>query len=86
MTAHIQQPWAPDHHLYLLARTESRPAPTGTNGEQWMEYRHTGKVTIVCACGYNTGLVDAPTGLDYEALAAEHASTMGPFTRLGRTG
>ncbi|MFD6725888.1 hypothetical protein ACWHA6_37850 [Streptomyces anthocyanicus] len=77
--------WTLDHHLYVLARTESRPTTPNTEGDTWRECRHTGMVTVVCACGYTSGLVDPTTLPSVDTLTAAHPSTAGPFTRLGPT-
>ncbi|WP_326729721.1 hypothetical protein [Streptomyces phaeochromogenes] len=63
------EPWALDHHLHTLAQSEARPGADG-----WMERRPTGKVWILCPCGYSTGLVDKAELPDIEALRAEHPS------------
>ena len=51
-------PWALDHLVHLIAQTESRPGSLTDEGEQWMERQQTGKVMVVCNCGYNSGLID----------------------------
>ncbi|MEW2424848.1 hypothetical protein AB0911_30410 [Streptomyces nigra] len=51
-------PWTLDHQVHLFAQTESRPGTLTDEGEQWMERQPTGKVMVVCQCGYNSGLID----------------------------
>ncbi|MEU7399727.1 hypothetical protein [Streptomyces sp. NPDC044948] len=85
MTTATEQPWTLDHHLYVLPRIESRPLPPDTDGNHWTERRHTGKATVVCACGYTTGLVDTTDLPDRATLTAAHPSTRDPFTRLDDT-
>ena len=65
---HTSQPWTMDHDLSLLAQTQSRPGDDG-----WMERRPTGKVRAVCACGYDTGLVERSELPSYEQLEAQHS-------------
>lgn len=68
------QPWTIDHSVHLFAQTESRPGPVTDEGEQWMERQHTGKVNVVCACGYTSGLIDGAEAEELvETLATEHA-------------
>lgn len=50
--------WTLDHQLHALAQTETRPGPLTDEGERWMDRQHTGKVMIVCTCGYSSGLID----------------------------
>ena len=66
------EPWTTDHRLHVLNQIEARPGQPNDKGERWMERRLTGKVTAVCSCGYNTGLVDRSQVSDVEQLAAEH--------------
>jgi hypothetical protein len=61
-------PWTLDHQVHLFARTESRPGPLTAEGERWMERRQTGKVMVVCTCGYSSGLIDSA---DLERTVAE---------------
>lgn len=64
--------WVLDHNIHLFARTEFRPDSL-TEGERWMERRQTGKVMVVCSCGYSSAPIDH-TELRplLEQLADEH--------------
>lgn len=69
-------PWALDHLVHVFAQTESRPGPLTDEGERWMERQQTGKVMVVCTCGYSSGLIDHAELEDTVAsLAAEHTPT-----------
>jgi hypothetical protein len=71
-----EQPWTLDHEVTLFAQTESRPGPLTDEGEQWMERQHTGKVHVVCQCGYASGLIDrTELKATVTAVQAEHPST-----------
>ncbi|MFE3857794.1 hypothetical protein ACFXPN_42485 [Streptomyces griseorubiginosus] len=67
------EPWTLDHQVHLFAQTESRPGPLTDDGGRWMERQPTGKVHIVCQCGYASGLIDR-TELEstVAGLAADH--------------
>lgn len=66
-------PWTLDHQVHLFAQTESRPGPLTDEGEQWMERQQTGKVMVVCNCGYSSGLIDRIELEDtMAALTPEH--------------
>lgn len=68
--------WTLDHAIHLFAQTESRPGPLTDEGEQWMEQQPTGKVMVVCQCGYTSGLIDrADMESTVAGLAAEHGPT-----------
>ncbi|MDX2948884.1 hypothetical protein [Streptomyces caniscabiei] len=73
MSEHIT--WTLDHDVHVFAQTESRPGPLTDEGERWKECRQTGKVMVLCRCGYTSGLIDRtelePTVV---ALAAEHGN------------
>lgn len=65
--------WTLDHNVHVFAQTESRPGPLTDEGERWMEGQRTGKVMVVCRCGYSSGLIDH-TELEttVAGLPAEH--------------
>jgi hypothetical protein len=67
--------WALDHDIHVFAQTESRPGPLTDEGERWMECRQTGKVMVLCRCGYISGLIDR-IELEHTVagLAAEHSN------------
>ncbi|MEU3255923.1 hypothetical protein [Streptomyces sp. NPDC006997] len=69
-------PWALDHEVHAFAQTEVRRGPLTDEGERWMERRQTGKVMVVCSCGYSSGLIDR-TELEstVAGLADEHSPT-----------
>jgi hypothetical protein len=69
-------PWTLDHQVHVFAQTESRPGPLTDEGERWMERQPTGKVMVVCTCGYSSGLIDR-TELEatVAGLEPEHPST-----------
>lgn len=70
----MPEPWALDHQVHLFAQTESRPGPLTAEGERWMQGRPTGKVMVVCTCGYNSGLIErAEMESTVAALAGEHS-------------
>jgi hypothetical protein len=75
----VPQPWTVDHDVHVFAQTESRPGPPTDEGEQWMECQNTGKVMVLCRCGYTSGLIDR-TELEatVSGLAAEHKVTLTP--------
>jgi hypothetical protein len=65
--------WALDHEVHVFAQTESRPGPLTDEGERWMESRHTGKVMVLCRCGYSSGLIDrAELEATVAGLAEDH--------------
>lgn len=67
------EPWTLDHDVHVFAQTESRPGPLTDEGEQWMECRQTGKVMVLCRCGYSSGLIDhTELKATVSGLAAEH--------------
>lgn len=67
------EPWTLDHLVHVFAQSESRPGPLTGEGERWMERQRTGKVMVVCTCGYSSGLIDHAELEDTVAsLAAEH--------------
>ncbi|MFE9764628.1 hypothetical protein ACFYPC_08875 [Streptomyces sp. NPDC005808] len=68
--------WTLDHQVHAFAQTESRPGPLTDEGEQWMERQQTGKVMVVCTCGYSSGLIDhTEMEATVAGLAPEHAPT-----------
>lgn len=69
----MPEPWALDHQVHLLAQTESRPGPVTEEGERWAERRQTGKVMVVCNCGYSSGLIDPDELKDTVAAHADGA-------------
>jgi hypothetical protein len=72
----MPEPWTLDHYMHAFAQTESRPGPLTDEGECWMERQQTGKVMVVCSCGYSSGLIDAAELESTVAgLAAEHTPT-----------
>ncbi|WP_431997777.1 hypothetical protein [Streptomyces fungicidicus] len=71
----MSQPWTLDHFIHLFAQTESRPGPVTEEGERWMERQQTGKVMVVCACGYSSGLIDhTEVKATVTSLAEEHGA------------
>ncbi|NUP16619.1 MAG: hypothetical protein HOZ81_11020 [Streptomyces sp.] len=79
------EPWALDHQVHAFAQTESRPGPLTAEGERWMERQPTGKVMVVCTCGYSSGLID---GAELEntvaALQEGHAPALAQTRRSER--
>lgn len=71
------EPWTLDHDVHVFAQTESRPGPLTDEGERWKECRQTGKVMVLCRCGYGSGLIDR-TELQRTVaeLATEHGSNL----------
>ncbi|MET9876565.1 hypothetical protein ABZZ36_18350 [Actinacidiphila glaucinigra] len=53
----MTEQWTTDHKVTLLAQVESRPAAADSQGQRWMERRHTGLVLAACNCGWTTGWV-----------------------------
>ncbi|MGW3651887.1 hypothetical protein [Streptomyces sp. NPDC000878] len=79
MTDYIRtpEPWTLDHLVHVFAQTKSRPGPLTDEGERWMDRQQTGKVMVVCTCGYTSGLIDHAALEDtVAALATEHAPTL----------
>lgn len=72
-------PWTLDHDLHLFAQTESRPGLLDAEGNEWMDCRPTGKVMVLCRCGYTSGPIDR-TELEatVSGLAGEHKVTLAP--------
>ncbi|TKS96219.1 hypothetical protein [Streptomyces lasalocidi] len=68
------QAWTLDHNVHVFAQTESRPCGLTAEGERWLERRQTGKVMVVCSCGYSSGRIDhTELKATMAGLAAEHA-------------
>lgn len=49
--------WATEHRLTLLKQIAGRPSAADSEGQRWMEHRHTGLVLAACNCGYTTGWI-----------------------------
>ncbi len=76
-------PWLVDHEVHVFAQTESRRGALTDEGERWMDRQSTGKVMVVCTCGYNSGLIDHAELQDTVAsLADKHTD---PRERLMRS-
>lgn len=52
------EPWVVDHQVHLFTQSESRLGLPTEQGERWKECQRTGKVMVVCTCGYSSGLID----------------------------
>ncbi|MFF0136756.1 hypothetical protein ACFYRN_09945 [Streptomyces sp. NPDC005227] len=77
--------WTLDHEVHAFARTESRPGEPTADGERWMERQTTGKVMVVCTCGYSSGLIDHTELTSTVASLAEQHSAPAVAPKSGRS-
>jgi hypothetical protein len=64
--------WTAQHRLALYNQIETTAGPVTERGQQWAETRGTGRVHLLCNCGWTSGWIDRKDMPSPEQLKAEH--------------
>ncbi|MFE7966144.1 hypothetical protein ACFU0X_24430 [Streptomyces cellulosae] len=66
--------WVRGHRLYVHQQTEARAGQRDTTGARWQETRGTGRLAVVCNCGYSTGWIARENMPNLDQLRSEHGA------------
>ncbi|MEU2077116.1 hypothetical protein [Streptomyces sp. NPDC013489] len=64
--------WTAQHRLSVYRQVETTAGPVTERGQVWADTRPTGRVHLLCNCGWSSGWIDHTDMPSREQLQVEH--------------